>query len=93
MTPPRWGQAASGNLSHSFWILFQAEAHGVFTDACAATMVNAFFRAPAVDPSAQCPNRAQDVVFAISATRAPTTVSLAPVDLGALRRRLRHPIR
>jgi pimeloyl-ACP methyl ester carboxylesterase len=93
VTPPRWGQAASQTLSSSFWVTFLGQAHGVFLDTCGAAMVNQFMRDPATNPAPLCPHLDDDIAFVVPATRVASSASLSPVNLGALLRRLNHPIR
>ena len=55
ITPPAWGKAAAGTLSHSFYHEFPASGHNITNDnPCAEEMMAAFLRDPAADPDTSC---------------------------------------
>jgi pimeloyl-ACP methyl ester carboxylesterase len=93
VTPPRWAQAVSQSLPRSFFILYQSQAHGVFTNTCAAGMLSSFLRDPSADPAGQCPSRTADVIFVVPSTRLLGGTASGALNLGALKRSLTHPLR
>lgn len=93
VTPSRWAQAVSQNLPSSFFILYQSQAHGVFTNSCAAGMLSSFLRTPSVNPAAQCPGRTADVIFVVPGTRLAGGATTGGVNVDVLRRSLSHPLR
>lgn len=55
ITPPRWGELAAQNLSHSYFIEFPGLGHGTsVADECAFSIVQAFLDDPLVLPGTLC---------------------------------------
>lgn len=55
ITPPSNGRLAAQTLSHSYFFLFPATGHGVFTtNVCPDSIVFAFLQQPGIRPNAAC---------------------------------------